>query len=71
MSLNSLAGDLVLWTTPERFYVSCEDLPAKILIIDRITNQISVEPYRHQIPAIVGRRAIIGILGLINLVSGP
>ena len=41
------------------------------LAIFRVTSQAIVEPYKHQIPSIVGRKSIAGLLGVINLVSGP
>jgi len=64
-------GDMVLWTTPDKFYVSSEESPSRLMLIDRVTGQATVEPYRHQIPSIVGRKNIAGVLGIINLVSGP
>ena len=66
----SVNGEIVLWTSPEKFYVTSEDFPAKLLVIDRVTGQTKSELYRHQIPSIVTRKAISGIIGVINLVSG-
>lgn len=68
---SGFAGDLTLWTCPEKFYVSSEDFPGRLLVIDRITHVISAEPNRHQIPALVSRRPISGVLGILNLLSGP
>ena len=65
------SGEIVLWTSPEKFYVSSEDYPATLMVIDRVTGQTCCEAYRHQIPSIVSRKTIVGILGVINLVSGP
>ena len=62
---------MVLWTTPDKFYVSSEEHPSRLMLIDRVTGQATVEPYRHQIPSIVSRKSIAGVLGVINLVSGP
>ena len=67
----SVGSDIVLWIIPEKFFISSEDYPSKILIIDRVTGQASVESYKHQIPSIVGRKSIAGLIGVINLVSGP
>ena len=67
----SIGSDIVLWTIPEKFFISSEDFPSKILIIDRVTGQARVESYKHQIPSIVGRKSIAGLIGVINLVSGP
>ena len=61
---------MVLWTTPDKFYVTSEEHPSRVMLIDRVTGQATVEPYRHQIPSIVGRKSITGVLGVINLVSG-
>lgn len=96
--MTSFGSDIVLWTIPEKFFISSEDYPSKLLVIDRsvsqlfiefvdvnnrpisvsvdiynyrVTSQATVEPYKHQIPSIVGRKSIAGLLGVINLVSGP
>ena len=61
----------MLWTSPEKFYVSSEEVPNRLLIIDRITGLIKSEAYRHQIPSIVQRKSIVGLVGVINLISGP
>lgn len=71
MVSSTFAGDMVLWTSPEKFYVTSEDYPSRLMIIDRVTGQSVVETYKHQIPAIVSRKSIAGVLGVINLVSGP
>ena len=68
---SSIGSEFVLWTIPEKFFISSEDYPSKILIIDRVTGQATVESYKHQIPSIVGRKTIAGLIGVINLVSGP
>ena len=67
----SVNGEVILWTTADKFYVTSEDFPAQILIIDRVTGQTKSEGYRHQIPSNVTRKAISGVIGVINLVSGP
>ena len=67
----SVNGEVILWTTADKFYVTSEDFPAQILIIDRVTGQTKSEVYRHQIPSNVTRKAISGVIGVINSVSGP
>ena len=32
-------GDMVLWTTPDKFYVSSEESPSRLMLIDRVTGQ--------------------------------
>lgn len=71
MASPSFGGDMVLYTTPEKFFISSEDYPSRLMIIDRVTSQVSVETYKHQIPSIVGRKSICGVIGVITLVSGP
>ena len=60
-----------------QFYIATQVKIWYLQILDlcilpfRVTGQATVEPYRHQIPSIVGRKSIAGVLGVINLVSGP
>ncbi len=71
MVSSAFNGDMVLWTTPDTFYISSEDYPSRLMIIDRVTAKACVETFKHQIPAMVGRKSITGVIGVINLVSGP
>ena len=32
-------GDMVLWTTPDKFYISSEESPSRLMLIDRVTGQ--------------------------------
>ena len=32
-------GDMVLWTTLDKFYVSSEESPSRLMLIDRVTGQ--------------------------------
>ena len=33
--MTSFGSDIILWTIPEKFFISSEDYPSKLLIIDR------------------------------------
>ena len=38
--MTSFGSDIVLWTIPEKFFISSEDYPSKLLVIDRSVSQV-------------------------------
>lgn len=65
---------LRLYITNDKFFIEPLDSDvssAKILEIDRVTQELSLTDNNGQIPTAVHSTEICGILGIIHLVSGP
>uniref|UniRef100_A0A8D1NE17 Phosphatidylinositol-3-phosphatase SAC1 n=1 Tax=Sus scrofa TaxID=9823 RepID=A0A8D1NE17_PIG len=61
---------LKLHTTPEKFYVeACDDGADDVLIIDRVSTEVTLS-VKKDIPPSAVTRPIFGILGTIHLVAG-
>ena len=65
-----------LWCLPDKFYVTTDVSPDQLLTIDRTTYNIeTVTTHQTSLANLVGsggtRRPICGLLGIIQLVSGP
>uniref|UniRef100_A0A6P7H2B5 Phosphatidylinositol-3-phosphatase SAC1 n=1 Tax=Diabrotica virgifera virgifera TaxID=50390 RepID=A0A6P7H2B5_DIAVI len=64
-------SDLTLFTTPDKFFLEPKN-GEELLVIERVTEEISVyKNHRHIIPAASSRKDFCGLLGIINLLSGP
>lgn len=60
------------YTTPEKFFVHSTDQINELMVIDRVSNRITVEPNNCQLMADdVVQKQIYGIVGIINLIAGP
>ncbi|XP_013388681.1 phosphatidylinositide phosphatase SAC1 [Lingula anatina] len=61
-----------LYITPERFFVEPTDSDeSEVLIIDRVSQEISLESNQGQIPPGAASKFICGIFGIIRLLAGP
>ena len=62
---------LILWSTPEKFWIEATKSKAHLLQINRNDNEskcvISLEPHLGQIPASATKKPIHGIIGLVEL----
>lgn len=63
--------DLILHISPDKFFLESLSSTQSVLVIDRITYDITLQANTGQIPPVASRKPIAGLLGLINLVSGP
>jgi len=72
MSANqSILDDLILHISPDKFYVESLTFTESVLVIDRISYEISLQASNGQIPNMASRKPIAGIMGVISLMSGP
>ena len=67
----SVLDDLILHISPDKFYVESLTFTESILVIDRISYEISLQASNGQIPSMASRKPIAGIMGIISLMSGP
>ena len=72
MSANqAILDDLILHISPDKFYVESLTFTESVLVIDRISYEISLQASNGQIPNMASRKPIAGIMGIISLMSGP
>lgn len=69
--MSRFLDDLILHVTPDKFYVESLSEQQALLVVDRITHEVRYEVNTGRIPPIASRKPIHGILGIINLISGP
>lgn len=69
MSSTEVYDDLTLYITPEKFYIEPK-VGDELLIIDRPSEQITIQRNAGQIPAASSRKRFCGLLGTINLLAG-
>ncbi|XP_033626106.1 phosphatidylinositide phosphatase SAC1-like [Asterias rubens] len=63
---------LVLYTTDDKFYVEAHDSGSKeLLIIDRLSQEITLGDSGSQIPPFATSKPICGLMGTIRLLAGP
>ena len=67
----SVYDDLILHISPDKFFIESLTATQVVLVIDRITYELSLQTNNGQIPPIANRKPIAGILGIIPLISGP
>jgi len=67
----SVYDDLLLHISPDKFFIESLTATQVVLVIDRITYELSLQTNNGQIPPIANRKPIAGILGIIPLISGP
>jgi len=63
--------DLILHIAPDKFYLESLSSTQSVLVIDRISYEISLQANNGQIPPVASRKPIAGLLGMISLISGP
>jgi len=63
--------DLILHIAPDKFYLESLSSTQSVLVIDRITYEISLQANNGQIPPVASRKPIAGLLGMVSLISGP
>eukprot|EP00088_Acartia_fossae_P049587 TRINITY_DN5474_c0_g1_i2.p1 TRINITY_DN5474_c0_g1~~TRINITY_DN5474_c0_g1_i2.p1 ORF type:complete len:593 (+),score=84.96 TRINITY_DN5474_c0_g1_i2:28-1806(+) len=69
--MNRVYDDLILHITTDKFFIESFSEQQVLLVIDRISHELSLQPNKGQIPPVASRKPIHGILGIINLISGP
>ncbi|KAK7114539.1 hypothetical protein V1264_000589 [Littorina saxatilis] len=62
---------LRLHITSEKFIIEPRSQDGELLIIDRVTQEITLQANEGQIPASAITKQIYGIMGIIRLVAGP
>lgn len=67
----SVYDDLILHISPDKFFLESLSSTQSVLVIDRITYDITLQGSSGQIPPVASRKPIAGLLGIIHLVSGP
>ena len=67
----SLYDDLILHISPDKFFIESLTATAAVLVIDRISGEVSLQTNTGQIPVVASRKPIAGLLGVISLLSGP
>ncbi|XP_067125694.1 phosphatidylinositol-3-phosphatase SAC1 isoform X2 [Centruroides vittatus] len=70
-SSSSVYENLMLYITPDKFYLEPLESPDELIIIDRLTKDISLQINQGQIPASATSKPICGIMGIIHLIAGP
>jgi len=66
-----LHSDLVLYITPEKFYIEAIGVGNELLAIDRVSQEISLQVNYGQIPQASSTKPICGIVGTLRLLAGP
>ncbi|XP_044738876.1 phosphatidylinositol-3-phosphatase SAC1 [Chrysoperla carnea] len=66
---NDIFNDINLYITTEKFYAEPRG-GTGLLVIDRVTEEITSEQNTGQVPEACSRRSICGIIGSIRLISG-
>ncbi|XP_066975235.1 phosphatidylinositol-3-phosphatase SAC1 isoform X1 [Macrobrachium rosenbergii] len=65
-----VAEELVFYCTDDRFFI--EPINSKqLLIIDRVSREITLEDNSGQIPFSASRKTVYGLVGIIHLIAGP
>ncbi|XP_077982127.1 phosphatidylinositol-3-phosphatase SAC1-like [Glandiceps talaboti] len=63
---------LILHITDDKFYIASRDSGSKeVLVIDRVSTELTLEANGYQIPTYTIRKEICGLMGIIRLVAGP
>nr|CAD7429291.1 unnamed protein product [Timema monikensis] len=65
-----LHDDFILYVTPEKFYIEAVS-GNELLVIDRVSQEISLQANHGQIPLSSSSKPICGIFGTIRLILGP
>jgi phosphatidylinositol 4-phosphatase len=55
---------------PDKFFVETNGNSRELLVIDRLTQEITLVENRNQIPPVAKSRPICGIIGTIRLLAG-
>jgi len=69
--MNLVYDDLILHITTDKFFIESFSEQQDLLVIDRISHELNLQPNNGQIPPVASRKPIQGILGIIHLISGP
>lgn len=71
MNSADVYDDLILYTTPEKYLIEPREAPDELLMIDRVSREITLQANQGQIPPSATSQAICGIMGTIHLLAGP
>ncbi|XP_021918334.1 phosphatidylinositide phosphatase SAC1 isoform X1 [Zootermopsis nevadensis] len=66
-----LYTDFILYITPEKFYIEAIGDGNELLVIDRVSQEISLQVNYGQIPQASSSKPICGIVGTLQLLAGP
>uniref|UniRef100_A0A6M2DXH7 Phosphatidylinositol-3-phosphatase SAC1 n=1 Tax=Xenopsylla cheopis TaxID=163159 RepID=A0A6M2DXH7_XENCH len=67
---SDIHDDMNFYISQEKFYIEPNG-KSEVLIIDRVTFEVQLQSKTNQIPHNAPRRAVCGLLGVINLIAGP
>lgn len=70
-SVADLYEDFILYITPEKFYIEAISGGKDLLVIDRVSHEISLQVNHGQIPQASSSKPVSGVIGVINLLGGP
>ncbi|XP_067006317.1 phosphatidylinositol-3-phosphatase SAC1-B [Anabrus simplex] len=70
-SIADLHDDFILYITPEKFYIESISSGSELLVIDRVSQEISLQVNNGQIPQASSSKPICGLVGTIRLLAGP
>lgn len=65
-----LHDELILYITPEKFFVEAIN-SNELLVIDRVSQEITLQGNHGQIPQTSSSKPICGIIGTVRLIAGP
>ncbi|XP_069676100.1 phosphatidylinositol-3-phosphatase SAC1 [Periplaneta americana] len=70
-AIAELHSDFILYITPEKFYIEAIGDGNELLVIDRVSQEISLQVNHGQIPQASSSKPICGIVGTVQLLAGP
>ncbi|PNF28790.1 Phosphatidylinositide phosphatase SAC1-A [Cryptotermes secundus] len=70
-AIAELHCDFILYITPEKFYIEALSGGKELLVIDRVSQEISLQVNHSQIPQASSTKPICGIVGTLQLLAGP
>lgn len=70
MAANDIFEDLIFYSTDDKFFIEASQ-SKQLLVIDRLSEEISLEFNKGQIPFSASQKPIFGIVGIIHLIAGP
>ncbi|KAL0277627.1 UNVERIFIED_CONTAM: hypothetical protein PYX00_004852 [Menopon gallinae] len=65
-----LYSEIILYVTPDKFYLGSKASPDGIVCIDRVTEEFQFNLHRCDIPETATHKHIVGVLGTIRLIAG-
>lgn len=67
---SDVAEELVFYQTDDRFFLEPVN-SRQVLVIDRLSHDITLEENVGQVPFVATRRTVYGLVGILHLIAGP